>query len=208
MCPREAERVRSLSGMTPTHRGHAAHRRRALGESVERIQPDLIIPTGKRKGHSPSVASIYRALAEHEKARRIPKPSRPRRPTSPRCASDRQPRPPAPGGAATHRSVPPQGPSGAAPGLGADFVVGGTAERLAGGEDFAHVVSGGRVAVLRAWRPWAGVGRFRCTSRAGLRVQFLNPLRTRAGVSLFGSAGFSQGLWRSVASGRASRSWA
>ncbi|MEU1790274.1 hypothetical protein ABZ553_31255 [Streptomyces sparsogenes] len=40
-------------------------RRRAGGESVEQIQPDLITPTGKRKGQSPSVASIYRALAEH-----------------------------------------------------------------------------------------------------------------------------------------------
>jgi len=39
--------------------------RRALGVSVEQIQPDLIIPTGKRKGQNPSVASVYRALAEH-----------------------------------------------------------------------------------------------------------------------------------------------
>lgn len=56
---------------TGHHRRHAAHRlrRRAGGEPVEQIQPDLIIPTGKRKGQSPSVASIYRALAEHEKAR-------------------------------------------------------------------------------------------------------------------------------------------
>jgi DNA invertase Pin-like site-specific DNA recombinase len=44
---------------------HTVLRRRANGESVEQIQPDLIIPTGKRKGQSPSVASIYRALAEH-----------------------------------------------------------------------------------------------------------------------------------------------
>ncbi|MCX4987027.1 recombinase family protein [Streptomyces sp. NBC_00572] len=44
---------------------HTVLRRRAGGESVEQIQPDLIIPTGKRKGHSPSVASIYRALTEH-----------------------------------------------------------------------------------------------------------------------------------------------
>lgn len=42
-------------------------RRRANDESVEQIQPDLIIPTGKRKGQAPSVASIYRALAEHKK---------------------------------------------------------------------------------------------------------------------------------------------
>ncbi|MFF3787690.1 hypothetical protein [Streptomyces sp. NPDC001933] len=46
---------------------HTVLRRRASGESVEQIQPDLIIPTGKRKGQAPSIASIYRALAEHEK---------------------------------------------------------------------------------------------------------------------------------------------
>ncbi|WPP33848.1 recombinase family protein [Streptomyces sp. CL7] len=44
---------------------HTVLRRRALGESVEQIQPDLIIPTGKSKGQNPSVASVYRALAEH-----------------------------------------------------------------------------------------------------------------------------------------------
>ncbi|MEN8655897.1 recombinase family protein [Streptomyces sp. 21So2-11] len=46
--------------------------RKALGESVEQIQPDLIIPTGKRKGHNPSVASIYRALAEHQNTQAYP----------------------------------------------------------------------------------------------------------------------------------------
>jgi hypothetical protein len=46
---------------------HTVLRRRASGESVEDIQPDLIIPVGKRKGGNPSVASIYRALAEHAK---------------------------------------------------------------------------------------------------------------------------------------------
>ncbi|MGW1750294.1 recombinase family protein [Streptomyces sp. NPDC002092] len=40
-------------------------RRRAGSESVEQIQPDLIIPTGK--GRNPSVVGIYRALAEHAK---------------------------------------------------------------------------------------------------------------------------------------------
>ncbi|WP_218007116.1 hypothetical protein [Microtetraspora fusca] len=30
------------------------------------------IPTGKRKGHTPSLASIYRALVEYEKAQRHP----------------------------------------------------------------------------------------------------------------------------------------
>ncbi|WP_206686087.1 hypothetical protein [Kribbella qitaiheensis] len=37
------------------------------GETVEQIQPDLLIPTGRRKGQNPSLSSIYRALAEHEK---------------------------------------------------------------------------------------------------------------------------------------------
>lgn len=48
-------------------------RRRGRGESVESIQPDLIIPTGKRRGRPPSLASIYyRALAEHEKRQAFP----------------------------------------------------------------------------------------------------------------------------------------
>jgi len=42
--------------------------RKATGESAEVIRPDLIIPTGKREGHSPSLAGVYRALAEHDKA--------------------------------------------------------------------------------------------------------------------------------------------
>ncbi|MGY0070182.1 recombinase family protein [Streptomyces sp. QTS137] len=51
---------------------HTVLRRRAGGESVEQIQPDLIIPTGKRKGQNPSVANIYRALAEHAKREAYP----------------------------------------------------------------------------------------------------------------------------------------
>ncbi|WP_198359216.1 recombinase family protein [Streptomyces fildesensis] len=51
---------------------HTVLRRRANGETVEDIQPDLLIPTGRRKGHSPSLSSIYRALAEHEKAQAYP----------------------------------------------------------------------------------------------------------------------------------------
>ncbi|MEU4615189.1 Tn3 family transposase [Streptomyces umbrinus] len=47
-------------------------RRRANGETVEDIQPDLLIPTVRRKGLSPSLSSIYRALAEYEKARAYP----------------------------------------------------------------------------------------------------------------------------------------
>lgn len=51
---------------------HTVLRRRALGESVEQIQPDLIIPTGKRKGQNPSVASVYRALAEYARREAYP----------------------------------------------------------------------------------------------------------------------------------------
>jgi hypothetical protein len=51
---------------------HTVLRRRACGESVEDIRPDLIIPTGKRKGRNPSLASIYRALAAHGKRQRYP----------------------------------------------------------------------------------------------------------------------------------------
>jgi DNA invertase Pin-like site-specific DNA recombinase len=51
---------------------HTVLRRRARGESIEDIRPDLIIPTGKRKGRNPSLASIYRALAEHERRQRHP----------------------------------------------------------------------------------------------------------------------------------------
>ncbi|MFI5671007.1 hypothetical protein [Streptomyces sp. NPDC051704] len=48
---------------------HTVLRRRANGESVEQIQPDLFIPTGKRKGQAPRgrlvdhVSSQMRVLA-------------------------------------------------------------------------------------------------------------------------------------------------
>jgi hypothetical protein len=51
---------------------HMVLRRQAAGEKVEAIQPDLVIPTGKRRGQSASVASIYRALAAHAKAQSYP----------------------------------------------------------------------------------------------------------------------------------------
>jgi DNA invertase Pin-like site-specific DNA recombinase len=51
---------------------HTVLRRRAAGERVEDIRTDLIIPTGKRKGENPSLASIYRALADHEKTQAYP----------------------------------------------------------------------------------------------------------------------------------------
>lgn len=47
---------------------HTVLRRRAGGETVEQIQPDLLIPTGKREGQNPSLSSIYRALVEYEKS--------------------------------------------------------------------------------------------------------------------------------------------
>jgi len=56
------------------HRGHPAHRAPApRSRRVRRRHPpDPIIPTGKRKGRSPSLASLYRALAEHDKHQRYP----------------------------------------------------------------------------------------------------------------------------------------
>jgi hypothetical protein len=51
---------------------HTVLRRRAAGESVESIRPDLVIPRGRRKGQNRSLASIYRALAEHAKAEAYP----------------------------------------------------------------------------------------------------------------------------------------
>lgn len=51
---------------------HTVLRRRAAGETVEQIRPDLIIPTGRRKGLNPSIASIYRALADHDKTQAYP----------------------------------------------------------------------------------------------------------------------------------------
>ncbi|MEU8007077.1 recombinase family protein [Catellatospora sp. NPDC049111] len=51
---------------------HTVLRRRANGETVEQIAPDLVIASGSRRGQSPSVASIYRALAEHRRAEAHP----------------------------------------------------------------------------------------------------------------------------------------
>ncbi|MEV4186591.1 recombinase family protein [Streptosporangium canum] len=65
-----AARKGNHGGRPPVITGDMLHtvlRRRANGESVEDIRPDLIIPTGKRKGQHPSLASIYRALAAHNK---------------------------------------------------------------------------------------------------------------------------------------------
>ncbi|WP_216363268.1 recombinase family protein, partial [Arthrobacter sp. Hiyo1] len=51
---------------------HTVLRRRTNGESLHDIRLNLIIPTGKRKGRNPSLASIYRALTEHEKRKAHP----------------------------------------------------------------------------------------------------------------------------------------
>ncbi|GIF00930.1 hypothetical protein Ari01nite_83940 [Paractinoplanes rishiriensis] len=59
-------------GRTPVITGDMLYivlRSRANGETVEQIQPDPIIPIGKRKGRNPSVVSIYRALAAYEAPR-------------------------------------------------------------------------------------------------------------------------------------------
>lgn len=45
---------------------HTVLLRRANGETLENIQPDLLIPTGRCKGHSPSLSSIYRARRARE----------------------------------------------------------------------------------------------------------------------------------------------
>ncbi|MFI6478676.1 hypothetical protein ACIBH1_12130 [Nonomuraea sp. NPDC050663] len=51
---------------------HTVLRRKAAGEKVEDNRKDLIIPTGKNRGQNPSLASVYRALAEHEKTSAYP----------------------------------------------------------------------------------------------------------------------------------------
>lgn len=69
-----------------------------------------------------------------------------------------------------------------------------------------------RVAGRRFFEPDGrpGPGRLGFGARAGqgkLGRRFLNPRRTRAGVSRPGSAGFSHGRRRSATRGRAGRSW-
>ncbi len=72
---------------------HTVLRRRAGGESVEQIAPDLIIASGKRAGKHPSVSSIYRALAEHEKATAYPEAIQQAREDFAALGGDRLPRP-------------------------------------------------------------------------------------------------------------------
>ncbi|WP_244257978.1 recombinase family protein [Streptomyces sp. Tu 2975] len=83
---------------------HTVLRRRANGESVEQIQPDLIIPTGKRKGQNPSVGKHLPGALRARQARGIPRSRRtgPRRVRRPE--GRRTPRP-ALGGPAGARPV-------------------------------------------------------------------------------------------------------
>ncbi|WP_406222958.1 hypothetical protein [Streptomyces decoyicus] len=51
---------------------HTVLRRRANGETDEEIQPHLLTPIGRHKGHSPSLSSTYRALTEYENGSGVP----------------------------------------------------------------------------------------------------------------------------------------
>jgi len=62
---------------------HTMLRRRAAGESVESIRPDLIIPSGRRKGQNPNLAGIYGPWPSTPRPRPIRKPSSRPTPTSP-----------------------------------------------------------------------------------------------------------------------------
>ncbi|MCX5152121.1 recombinase family protein [Streptomyces sp. NBC_00320] len=75
---------------------HTALGRRANGESVEQIQPDLIIPIGKRKGLAPSVAQHLPGSRRTREDRGGPR-SRRGGPRRLRCAPERR-RSPAPSG--------------------------------------------------------------------------------------------------------------
>ncbi|CAM5687187.1 hypothetical protein SGLAM104S_00017 [Streptomyces glaucescens] len=62
---------------------HTVLRRRANGESVEQIQPGLIIPTGKRDIQPPASRASTRRSPSTRSRRRTPKPSPRRTPASP-----------------------------------------------------------------------------------------------------------------------------
>ncbi|MFD7059641.1 hypothetical protein [Streptomyces sp. NPDC059906] len=51
---------------------HTVLRRRALGESVEQIQPDLIIPTGKREAYPEAVEAAHADFAALRQRDRSP----------------------------------------------------------------------------------------------------------------------------------------
>ncbi len=62
---------------------HTVLRRRANGESVDQIQPDLIIPTGKRRGQNPPSPAATGLSPSTPSARHTPKRSPRRTTTSP-----------------------------------------------------------------------------------------------------------------------------
>lgn len=94
-------------------------------------------------------------------------------------------------------------------GFGALLVVGGAAVGLAGGEGAPDVVVGSAVPVAGAgWAARARSGRFWCTRRGGgLRARVPKPASYSRGCELGLGVGRSQGRRRSVARGRARRSW-
>ncbi|MEV1173974.1 recombinase family protein [Nonomuraea sp. NPDC049784] len=55
---------------------HTVLRRRALGESVEQIQPDLFIPTGKCKGQNPLGGQRLPGARRTRQARGVPRSGR------------------------------------------------------------------------------------------------------------------------------------
>ncbi|WP_458248251.1 hypothetical protein [Streptomyces sp. MAI_2237] len=61
---------------------HTVLRHRAGGGSVEQVQPDLIHPIGKRKGHNPRWRASTGRWPNTPSARRIPRPSSRPTPTS------------------------------------------------------------------------------------------------------------------------------
>ena len=85
MAETERENIRDATGRRPpvitADMLHTVRRRRANGESVEQIRPDLIIPTGKRKGqHPPARPASTGPLPSTTKRTRTPRPStKPRR---------------------------------------------------------------------------------------------------------------------------------
>ncbi|GAA2440809.1 hypothetical protein GCM10010191_66060 [Actinomadura vinacea] len=67
---RENIREATLEGLhAAARKGHHGGRPHVITDDIRR---DLIIPTGKRRGQNPLLASTYRALAEHDKAQTYP----------------------------------------------------------------------------------------------------------------------------------------
>lgn len=62
---------------------HTVQRRRAVGESVEKIRPDLIVPASKRKPRTPAWPASTGRSPSVRSARRTPKPSKRSTPASP-----------------------------------------------------------------------------------------------------------------------------